>query len=76
MGALVAAGEFCAVVYPNNKVHDAATIKILVEEAGGTVTDLWGADQRYDRPTNGIVATNGALHDKILALIRDTVQRT
>lgn len=76
MGALVAAGEFCAIVYPNNKVHDAATIKIIVEEAGGTVTDLWGADQRYDRPTNGIVASNGVLHDKILALIRETAQRT
>jgi fructose-1,6-bisphosphatase/inositol monophosphatase family enzyme len=75
MGALVAVGEFCAIVYPNKKVHDAATIKILVEEAGGKVTDLWGADQRYDRPTNGIVASNGALHDKILALIRKTVKR-
>lgn len=74
MGALVAAGEFVAVIYPNRKVHDSASLKILVEEAGGKVTDIWGADQRYDRPTNGIVASNGVLHDQILALIRKTVE--
>lgn len=75
MGALVAAGEFAAIIYPNKKVHDSASLKILVEEAGGRVTDLWGIDQRYDRPTNGIVASNGVMHEKILALIRETVKR-
>jgi len=75
MGALVAAGEFAAIIYPNKKVHDSASVKILVEEAGGKVTDLWGNDQRYDRPTNGIVASNGVMHEKILALIRETVTR-
>jgi fructose-1,6-bisphosphatase/inositol monophosphatase family enzyme len=75
MGSLVAAGEFVAIIYPNKKMHDAAALKVLVEEAGGTVTDIWGDDQRYDRPTNGIVASNGVLHDKILALIRKTVKR-
>ncbi|KKU56241.1 MAG: Inositol-phosphate phosphatase [Parcubacteria group bacterium GW2011_GWA1_47_11] len=75
MGALVAAGEFAAVIYPNKKVHDSASLKILVEEAGGKVTDLWGKEQRYDRPTNGIVASNGVLHESILALIRETVKK-
>ena len=56
-------------------MHDSASLKILVEEAGGKVTDLWGKEQRYDRPTNGIVASNGVLHESILALIRETVKK-
>ena len=46
---LVACGEFDAVIFPSNKSHDSAAIKIIVEEAGGKVTNLFGEEQRYDK---------------------------
>ena len=70
MGSLVAAGSLSGIIYNDNKAHDTAAIKLLVEEAGGKVTDLHGNDQRYDGAVKGLVATNGILHDTFLELIQ------
>ena len=48
---------------------DAAAGRILVEEAGGRVTDLRGGPVDIDRPR--IVATNGRIHDQVLAVLRE-----
>jgi len=39
-------------------------LKILVEEAGGKVTDKEGQEQRYDQKVNGALLTNGVVHEK------------
>ena len=47
---------------------------LLVEEAGGKVTDLAGAPLRFNQPTTlrpGLIASNGALHDALLRLIAE-----
>jgi len=41
----------------------------LVRAAGGTVTDLEGNRWRHD--SRGLVASNGALHDEVLAAARE-----
>lgn len=71
-GCLVASGKSEANVFPGTKGKfvDAAAMKILVEEAGGKVTDLFGNDQRYDKDINGIVLSNGLVHDEVLAYIK------
>ncbi|MBI4272350.1 inositol monophosphatase [Candidatus Uhrbacteria bacterium] len=69
-GALVASGEFLATLYLLNHAHDVAALKILVEEAGGRVTDIDGNDQRYDRPINGAIISNGLVHDQLVDLIK------
>lgn len=71
-GLLVACGEFVAEVYAYDKPWDAAAMKIVIEEAGGKVTGLDGGEQRYDGTINGCVASNGVLHDELIALIRDS----
>ncbi len=68
-GILTAAGVMVAEVYAWDKPWDGAAVKLIVEEAGGKVTDLNGKEQRYDRQINGFVASNDLVHDKILALI-------
>ena len=68
-GMLVACGEMIAATYASRNPWDVAAIKIIVEEAGGKCTDMQGNDQRYDRPVNGFVATNGKVHSKILSII-------
>jgi fructose-1,6-bisphosphatase/inositol monophosphatase family enzyme len=71
-GCMVIRGVSEANVFPGTKGKfvDAAAMKIIVEEAGGRVTDLTGSDQRYDTDINGIVLSNGIVHDEVLAYIK------
>src|SRR3569833_1197982 len=69
--ALVAAGEFTATIFNVSKAHDGAAVKIIVEEAGGKVTDLFGNDQRYDQSIKGFIASNGLVHQEIVDLIAE-----
>lgn len=66
---LVATGEFAASIYPFDKPWDAAAVKIVVEEAGGKVTDLDGNEQRYDGKVKGFVASNGSVHNELVAAL-------
>lgn len=67
--ALLAAGEFDGAIWGGASTWDIAAIKIIVEEAGGVVTDLEGHEQRYDQPLNGAIISNGHLHDVLLAIV-------
>lgn len=70
VSALVACGEFEAEVYQLTKPWDGAAVKVIVEEAGGEVTDLKGNEQRYDRKIHGFVASNGFIHSELLEYYR------
>lgn len=72
--SLVASGEFAATVFNVEKPEDAAAIRVIVEEAGGKVTDLFGNDQRYDQPIKGFIASNGVLHGELVRLIAESVR--
>lgn len=76
MGALVASGELGATIFQGQQPHDTAALKVMVEEAGGKVTDLFGAEQRYDGPIRGHIVSNGILHDELVALTKATVPTT
>lgn len=69
---MVAAGQFVACTYVGKHAHDVVAAKLFVEEAGGKVTDLYGNEQRYDRPVKGILASNGVVHEELLAIIAKT----
>ena len=69
MGALVAAGAIGGTVFPGRTPWDTAAMKVIVEEAGGQVTDVFGDDQRYDREIRGHVASNRVLHSQLLEII-------
>lgn len=68
--ALVASGQYAAVLFNLNYIHDVAAAKIIVDEAGGKTTDLYGNEQRYDQPTHGFIASNGVIHDKLVAFFK------
>lgn len=50
------------------KLWDTCAPQIILEEAGGRLTDIFGSRMRYDiedlQNHNGILATNGAAHDE------------
>ena len=74
MGALVAAGELAGTMFQGTKPYDTAALKVIVEEAGGKVTDLFGNEQRYDQDIRGHLVSNGLLHDRLLEMLRPIVK--
>ena len=70
-GVLVACGEFAASVFPGYTNHDIAALKVIVEEAGGKVTDLFGNEQRYDQKINGAIVSNGKIHNEIVKIVKE-----
>lgn len=72
---LVAAGHAEAVIYANDCAHDFAAVKVIVEEAGGKVTDLWGHEQRYDKPLRGVIVSNGHIHKQLVSLLQSTLKK-
>lgn len=72
-GCLTAEGSIDGRVFGGKGAHDIAAIKIIIEEAGGKVTDLDGNEQRYDRPLNGAIMSNGLIHDELLKLVKASI---
>ena len=68
----VATGDFSLAIFPGTKHKncDIAAVKVIVEEAGGKVTDLFGNEQRYDESINGAVISNGKVHDEVIKTIK------
>lgn len=73
-GALVATGNVSAALFTEDMPWDAAALKVIVEEAGGKVTDLRGNEQRYDQPVNGVIASNGFIHQRLVQVVSETLQ--
>lgn len=59
---------------PRTKLWDTCAPQVILEEAGGRLTDLFGDEFRYDiedlQNHGGICATNGAAHDETIARLR------
>ncbi len=68
--ALVANGQTEGGIFVGTTAHDVAAPKLIIEEAGGTCTDLYGNDQRYDKPVKGMIYSNGKIHDDLLAMCK------
>jgi myo-inositol-1(or 4)-monophosphatase len=64
----VACGRLDGFWEVNLNPWDTAAGKIIVEEAGGKVTDFYGND--FNIYTKGIVASNGLIHEQMLEVIK------
>jgi myo-inositol-1(or 4)-monophosphatase len=67
----VACGRFDGFYEHKLNAWDSAAGFLLVEEAGGKVTDLKG--DTYSPYEPGIVATNGIIHDELLKWVNDEI---
>ncbi len=65
---LLVRGSLDVVIETDINILDIAALTVLVREAGGTFTDLHGAPVGLE--TTSVLATNGTLHQKILAALR------
>lgn len=59
---------------PRTKLWDTCAPQIILEEAGGKLTDIFGSRMRYDiedlQNHNGIAASNGASHDEAIKRLK------
>lgn len=68
----ISSGEAEAYIATTNKMKewDSAASYCIINEAGGKMTDMLGNDLSYNNESvshyNGILATNGLIHDKIV----------
>ena len=60
----LACGRVTAYFEADMNVWDLAAGCLLVKEAGGRVTDVWGGD--YGLKTRNLVSSNGLIHDELL----------
>lgn len=70
MGALVAVGEMSAVLFGGRSTYDNIAVRLLVEEAGGRVTNLFGEVEDSTKEVKGQLSSNGLVHDEILEIIK------
>jgi myo-inositol-1(or 4)-monophosphatase len=63
----VAMGRFDGFYEHQLQAWDSAAGFLMVEEAGGKVTDLNG--KYYNPYQHGIIATNGKIHDELLKIV-------
>ncbi len=73
---LIALAERDLYVNPSSKskTWDTAAPEIILSEAGGRISDLWGEPLHYDAPDmwhrRGLLASNGTLHDDVIARLK------
>jgi histidinol-phosphatase len=65
---LVAEGSVDVAIEPGPKIWDLAALIVIVEEAGGRLTDVAG---NRTAAGGGAVTTNGLLHDEVVAALAD-----
>ncbi|HEX5151340.1 MAG TPA: inositol monophosphatase family protein [Parafilimonas sp.] len=64
----VAAGRFDGFYEHKLNAWDSAAGFLIIEEAGGKVTDLKGEPYNIYKP--GVIASNGIIHDDLLAVVK------
>jgi fructose-1,6-bisphosphatase/inositol monophosphatase family enzyme len=69
---LVAAGQYEACIFAGTKgkAVDMAAIKVIVEGAGGKVTDIFGVDQIYQEDIKGAIISNSLVHDDLVNYLK------
>ncbi len=67
--ALVARGAGEAMIEPQLNIWDYAAVQVVVEEAGGRMTQFDGSPTRDG---GSVLSTNGVLHEQIVARLSDS----
>lgn len=71
-GGIVASGGLEATISPGDRAWETAAMALIVEEAGGKATDIYGRPLRFglDCRMNGHIISNGFIHDELVELVR------
>lgn len=74
---MVANGDIEFAIYPACKHRncDLAAVKIIVEEAGGIVRNLFGKEQRYDTDIKGAIVSNKVVYKEVQKILEEDLQK-
>lgn len=72
----IASGAFSCDLFPGMEHGncDIAASSLIVQEAGGCVTNFYGNEQRYDTDIEGAIISNGVSHEEILEKVKKYVK--
>ena len=73
MGASVATGGLSGLFFPGTSPWDIAALDILIKEAGGTTSDLFGENQKLDSTTKGFIGSNKNLYKELLKIAKRSI---
>ena len=65
----IASGKFDVYFTVQTKPWDILPVALLIEEAGGKVTDIEGNEITYE--STSVIASNGKVHDQMVELLRN-----
>ena len=68
---LVARGRMLGYADPKLNAHDIAASHVIVEEAGGRVTDIHGQTLDYSKPITSAILSNGVIHEDLIECYKD-----
>ncbi len=71
----VADGHYNLAIFPGTKHKncDIAAAKVIVEEAGGIVRNLFGEEQRYDESIKGAIVSNQTVYEETLKVLKENL---
>lgn len=72
---LVASGKVAGIIYPFSETWDVAATKIIIEEAGGKTSDIFGNEQNYDGEIRGFIGSNGLVHEELVELVKNSLEK-
>ncbi len=68
---LIAKGRLVGFIMDGANPHDVAGVHVILEGAGGKITALDGSVLDYSKPFRSAIASNGVIHDELLAIYND-----
>ena len=71
-GGIVASGSSEGTIFPGQIGLETAAMQLIVEEAGGKVTDINGKPMEYgaNGEIQGHIISNGLIHDELVEIVR------
>lgn len=70
-GCMISTGRIAGSIHPKVKPYDIAAVHLIIEEAGGKVTDISGQPLNYAKDFRGAILSNGVVHDELIKLFKD-----
>lgn len=74
LAGLVAMGHMDGIIFPESELWEAASMQLIVEGAGGKVTDILGNPLHYDSENGGrvkgLILSNGRIHHELVQAVR------
>ena len=71
---MIARGSGSGAIKFDADYHDIGPASLIIEEAGGKVTDITGSPMRFNKKINGAIVSNGVAHEALVRIALEAQQ--